>query len=42
MEAVSIQLLLDGSDLIALPDLARHLVMQSPNDPLYARDLLDV
>ena len=42
VEAVRLQLLLHLGDLIDLPDLAGHLVVQGPDDAGDAGDLLDV
>ena len=42
VEAVSVDLVCDLLDLVDLPDLAGHLVVQRPDDAGHARDLLDV
>ena len=42
VEAVRLELFLDLGDLIDLPDLAGHLVVQGPDDAGDAGDLLDV
>ena len=42
VEAVSVDLVCDLLDLVDLPDLAGHLVVQRPDDAGHAGDLLDV
>ena len=42
VEAVLVQLCLDLRDLLRLPDLAGHLVVEGPDDTRHAGDLLDV
>ena len=42
IEAVSVDLVCDLLDLVDLPDLAGHLVVQRPDDAGHAGDLLDV
>ena len=42
VEAVSVDLVCDLLDLVDLPDLAGHLVVQCPDDAGHAGDLLDV
>ena len=42
VEAVSVDLVCDLLDLVDLPDLAGHLIVQCPDDAGHAGDLLDV
>jgi len=42
VEAVSVDLVCDLLNLVDLPDLAGHLVVQRPDDAGHAGDLLDV